>query len=207
MCQGAAGKRRAPQPSERPEVLIPRILNECQHTQTPHLRTIKELVKCRAEHRETFFSVLCNSLRPILLIQEKEPSVERVVKYVSAFSAYRDEEHEEDCNLFVEEFLKYLLVLVDAANKTVRFRASQLIAEVKYSLPNVTNTELFHCTAFHVIGIYSHLGSISVSYLSFMTSFEGRMKLTLRQYWVFYMFLLVSFRREYLSTSSSTHRC
>ncbi|KAG0609362.1 hypothetical protein M758_8G178700 [Ceratodon purpureus] len=130
MCQGASGKRRASQPSERPEVLIPRTLNECQHTQTAHIRTIKELVKCRSEHPETFFASFCDSLRPVYLVQEKEPSVERVVRYVSAFAAYRDEEHAEECNSFVEEFLKHLLVLVDAANKTVRSRACQLIAEV-----------------------------------------------------------------------------
>lgn len=144
MCQGASGKRRASQPSECPEVLIPRTLNECQHTQTAHLRTIRELVKCRSENLETFFSILCDSLRPIFLVQEKEPSVERVVKYVSAFSAYRDEEHAEDCNSFVEDFLKHLLGFVDAANKTVRYRACQLIAEVAFSLLCMPHTRLFH---------------------------------------------------------------
>jgi len=91
-------------------------------------------VKCRSEHRETFFTILCDSLRPIFLVQEKEPSVERVVKYVSAFAAYRDEEYAEDCNSFVEDFLKHLLAFVDAANKTIRFRACQLIAEVASSV-------------------------------------------------------------------------
>lgn len=148
MCQGAAGKRRASQPSERPEVLIPRTLNECQHTQTAHIRTIKELVKCRSEHRETFFSCLCDSLRPIFLVQEKEPSVERVVRYVSTFAAYLDEEHAEDCNSFVEDFLKHLLVLVDAANKTVRYRACQLIAEVKFSLLCISCTSSFRSHPF-----------------------------------------------------------
>jgi condensin complex subunit 3 len=151
MCQGAPGKRRASQPSEPPEVLIPRTLNECQHTQTAHIRTIKELVKCRSENRETFLSSLCNSLRPIFLIQEKEPSVERVVRYVSAFAAYRDEEHAEDCNSFVEDFLKYLLVLVDAANKTVRFRASQLIAEVNFLFYMCSTLAYFIITHFRLV--------------------------------------------------------
>lgn len=144
MCQGASGKRRASQPSERPEVLIPRTLNECQLTQTAHLRTIRELVKCRSENLETFFSTLCNSLRPIFLIQEKEPSVERVVKYVSAFAAYRDEEHAEDCNSFVEDFLKHLLTFVDAANKTVRYRACQMIAEVTFFLLYISYLTVIH---------------------------------------------------------------
>lgn len=47
--------------------------------------------------------------------------MERVVKYVFVFLVYCDEEYEEDCNLFVEEFLKYLLVLVDVVNKIVCF--------------------------------------------------------------------------------------
>ena len=49
-------------------------------------------------------------------------------------TSWRDEEHAEECNLFKEEFLKHLLVLVDAANKTVRSRACQLIARMKFSL-------------------------------------------------------------------------
>ena len=149
MCQGASKTHgRASQLSDPPEVLIPRTLNECQHTQTAHIRTIKELVKCRSEHRETFLSSLCDSLRPIFLVQEKEPRVERVVRYVSAFTAYRDEERAEDCNSFVEDFLKHLLVLVDAGHKTVRFRASQLIGEVRFSLLRMSYTRLFHNHAF-----------------------------------------------------------
>ena len=130
MCKGASGKQRASQPSDPPEILIPRTLNECQHAQTPHLRTIKELVKCRSEHPADFLPVWCQCLRPVFLVQEKELSVERVVKYVSAFAAYRNEEHEQECDAFVEDFLKHLLLLTNAANKTVRYRACQLIAEV-----------------------------------------------------------------------------
>lgn len=56
--------------------------------------------------------------------------MERVVRFVSAFSVYRDKVHAYECDEFVEEFLKHLLQLGAAANKTVRFRACQIIAEV-----------------------------------------------------------------------------
>ncbi|CAK9882254.1 unnamed protein product [Sphagnum jensenii] len=118
--------------SEAPERLIPRTLNECQELQSVHLRTVKELVKCRSGHHgpQRFLKVWCECLRPIFLVRERELAVERVVRFVATFTAYRDEEHANDCDDFVEEFLKHLLQLAEARDRTVRYRTCQLISEV-----------------------------------------------------------------------------
>ncbi|CAM6036363.1 unnamed protein product [Sphagnum compactum] len=118
--------------SEAPERLIPRTLNECQELQSVHLRTVKELVKCRSGHHgpQRFLKVWCECLRPIFLVRERELAVERVVRFVATFTAYRDEEHANDCDDFVEEFLKHLLQLAEASHRTVRYRTCQLISEV-----------------------------------------------------------------------------
>jgi condensin complex subunit 3 len=133
--------------SEAPERLIPRTLNECQELQSVHLRTVKELVKCRSSHHgpQRFLTVWCECLRPIFLVRERELAVERVVRFVATFTAYRDEEHANDCDDFVEEFLKHLLQLAEARDRTVRYRTCQLISEVCVltCIPNLKSSRTF----------------------------------------------------------------
>ncbi len=133
--------------SEAPERLIPRTLNECQELQSVHLRTVKELVKCRSGHHgpQRFLKVWCECLRPIFLVRERELAVERVVRFVATFTAYRDEEHANDCDDFVEEFLKHLLQLAGASDRTVRYRTCQLISEVGVltCIPNLKSSQTF----------------------------------------------------------------
>jgi hypothetical protein len=68
-----------------------------------------------------------------------------VVRFVATFTAYRDEEHANDCDDFVEEFLKHLLQLAEARDRTVRYRTCQLISEVGVltRIPNLKSSQTF----------------------------------------------------------------
>eukprot|EP01018_Ginkgo_biloba_P038171 Gb_36529 [translate_table: standard] len=115
---------------------IARILNECQHSYALHPRRIKELVVVRRDHKEEFMKEWWQTLRPLFLVMKREPAVERIVKFVAAFSAYRDESHGDECDAFLEEFFGILLFSSDASHKAVRFRACQILSEVIMRLPD-----------------------------------------------------------------------
>eukprot|EP00249_Psilotum_nudum_P035636 c56661_g1_i1 orf=121-495(+) len=112
--------------SEAPGAYIARILNECQHSYGLHSRRVKELAAWRLDHKDSFMKEWWTCLVPIFTVFKREPSVERIVKFVAAFAAYRDEEHGNECNTFLEEFFGILLYSSDASNKAVRLRACQL---------------------------------------------------------------------------------
>ncbi|CAM6100840.1 unnamed protein product [Calypogeia fissa] len=111
-------------------VLIPSLLHECQHTLACHPRAIKQLVECRKNDFAEFVEVWIRVLRPMFLVWKREPAVERIVNLASSFTAYCDEELARDCEKFFESFLATLLDWTEAAHKSVRFRACQMISEV-----------------------------------------------------------------------------
>ena len=53
---------------------------------------------------------------------KKEPIVQRIIKLVVAFAAYRDERNgDEICDALLEEFFGIFLYSSGASNKVVRF--------------------------------------------------------------------------------------
>ncbi|KAL3677038.1 hypothetical protein R1sor_026986 [Riccia sorocarpa] len=128
-------EKEQPASALRPEVEVPRILNECQHSVATHPRGIKKLVKCRAVDPDEFLRTWILCFEPLFLVSGREPVVERMIKFAASFTAYWDEVHQDDCEIFVENFLGVLLKWVDASHKAVRFRACQLISEVIIELP------------------------------------------------------------------------
>lgn len=98
------------------------IFNDVQRTVAVHLKNVALLEKYRtscsddADFLENFFE----NVLQVLLVQKKEPSVERIVKFVLTFAAEAD-----DAALFL---LEKLLPLHSSPTKAVRARVCQLLS-------------------------------------------------------------------------------
>eukprot|EP01127_Copromyxa_protea_P023198 TRINITY_DN8624_c0_g3_i1.p1 TRINITY_DN8624_c0_g3~~TRINITY_DN8624_c0_g3_i1.p1 ORF type:complete len:1511 (-),score=427.56 TRINITY_DN8624_c0_g3_i1:47-4435(-) len=82
-------------------------------------------------------------INPILLVGKREPTVERLVKFLVSFSTGQHlSEPNEVIQEFTDFFLKYLLELVAVREKAVRFRSCQLIAGVMAVLSKQESVEI-----------------------------------------------------------------
>lgn len=110
------------------------ILDECRHSHAIHARKLKELSSLRSSTspRSLFLSSFTKALTPLFDFARRTVSSERVVRFVSAFAAGRDEKHAEATDELLDGFLRFLLVASSAALRTARFRACQIISEVKF---------------------------------------------------------------------------
>ncbi|KAG6777373.1 hypothetical protein POTOM_017194 [Populus tomentosa] len=133
---------------------ISKILEETKTSNATHIRKLKDLSLLLFSKRSPnqspqitnsfqFASAFCKSLTPLFLFQRRSASAERVVKFVSVFAASttaRDGKENEGAvaavDGFLEEFLKFLMTASLAANKSVRFRACQIISEIILRLPD-----------------------------------------------------------------------
>ncbi|KAI9396155.1 hypothetical protein POPTR_004G085500v4 [Populus trichocarpa] len=133
---------------------ISKILEETKTSNATHIRKLKELSLLLFSKRSPnqspqipnsfqFASAFCKSLTPLFLFQRRSASAERVVKFVSVFAASttaRDGKENEGAGAagdgFLEEFLRFLMTASLAANKSVRFRACQIISEIILRLPD-----------------------------------------------------------------------
>ncbi|GMI77035.1 EMBRYO DEFECTIVE 2656 [Hibiscus trionum] len=117
---------------------IAKILDEAQASIVTHQRKLKELSavrsKCSSLHQ--FSLAFTKTLTPLFHSLKRTASVERAVRFVSAFSSARDHNDASASDEFLEEFLKFLLVGATAANKAARFRACQIISEIILRLPD-----------------------------------------------------------------------
>ncbi|KAK8569245.1 hypothetical protein V6N12_007777 [Hibiscus sabdariffa] len=117
---------------------IAKILDEAKASIATHQRKLKELSavrsKCSSVHQ--FSVAFTKSLTPLFQALKRTAAMERVVRFVSAFSSARDPNDASASDEFLEEFLKFLLVGATAADKTVRFRACQIISEIILRLPD-----------------------------------------------------------------------
>ncbi|KAK4411778.1 Condensin complex subunit [Sesamum angolense] len=135
---------------------IARLFDEVWTSQAAHVRKLKELVSLRsssplAELCEAF----CRALTPLFNYQRRTASAERIIKFAAVFACSRGGKGDSG-DEFLENFLKFLLVGAAAANKTVRFRACQIVSEIIMRLPDdaeVSNElwdEVIECMRLHV---------------------------------------------------------
>ncbi|TYH44410.1 hypothetical protein ES332_D11G192300v1 [Gossypium tomentosum] len=117
---------------------IAKIVDEAKASNATHLRKLKELsaVRSKSPSVHQFSVAFTKTLTPLFQILKRTATVERVVRFVSAFSSARDPNDTSASDEFLEEFLKFLLVGATAANKTARFRACQIISEIILRLPD-----------------------------------------------------------------------
>lgn len=66
----------------------------------------------------------------VRLCSQREPAVERLVRFVASLATARDADNDGDDDAFHEALLRLLVPLTDAADKAVRFRSCQLVAAI-----------------------------------------------------------------------------
>lgn len=109
-----------------------RIFDEARTSYATHNRKLKELAAIRSKVASIhqFSAAFAKTLTPLFQVQRRTASAERVVRFVSVFTGIRGPENISACEVFLEDFLRFLLVGAGAANKTARFRCCQIISEV-----------------------------------------------------------------------------
>lgn len=112
---------------------IAKILDEARSSNATHNRKLKELCALRSKSKSSseFFTAFSKALIPLFSFHRKITSAERVVRFISFFVTARDPNFGSHADEFLEEFLKCLLVASCAANKSARFRACQIVSEVR----------------------------------------------------------------------------
>ncbi|CAB4302517.1 unnamed protein product [Prunus armeniaca] len=125
----------------RREVLnaqITQILNDARTSNATHNRKLKELSALRSKTSSSslFFSAFCKTLTPLFAFQRRTASAERTVRFISAFAMARDSGPASQCDAFLEDFLRFLLPVSAAANRTHRFRACQIVSLIILQLPD-----------------------------------------------------------------------
>ncbi|KAF8026871.1 hypothetical protein BT93_F3382 [Corymbia citriodora subsp. variegata] len=116
---------------------IAKILDETRASHATHNRKLKELAALRSH--PNFFASFSGTLVPLFSFQQRNPSAERIVRFVAAFAGARPPKAPSSggCDgAFLEKFLGFLLVAASASNKTARFRACQIISEIILRLPD-----------------------------------------------------------------------
>ncbi|KAK9811687.1 hypothetical protein WJX72_008386 [[Myrmecia] bisecta] len=111
----------------KPAYSVFRIFNECQKSSAAHNKCAKLLWQLQEKAEDSCFQDICTCLQHILVVAQKEPAVERSVRFVAAFVSWRPEDRSEDCDDFVEQLLTWLLSVAAAKDKAVRYRACQLL--------------------------------------------------------------------------------
>ncbi|PQQ01291.1 condensin complex subunit 3 isoform X1 [Prunus yedoensis var. nudiflora] len=117
---------------------IAQILNDASTSNATHNRKLKELSALRSKTSSSslFFSAFCKTLTPLFAFQRRTASAERTVRFVSAFATARDSGPASQCDAFLEDFLRFLLPVSAAANRTHRFRACQIVSSIILQLPD-----------------------------------------------------------------------
>ena len=115
---------------------VSEIFGEAQRHSAVHKSSVKKLQALlkdmeNEERDEVFQTILCGFVDQYLLIAKKETAVERVVKFFCDFMS--DCSLSEDDTLF-SKGIEHLLQRSLAADKNVRYRATQSIAMIISSL-------------------------------------------------------------------------
>ncbi|KAL2504459.1 ARM repeat superfamily protein [Abeliophyllum distichum] len=124
---------------------IARVLDDVRSSNATHIRKLKDLSTLRASSPVQFFTAFSKALVPLFNFQRRTASAERMVKFVSLFAFTPDAKNGSNSDEFLENFLRFLLLAAEAANKTARFRACQIISEIIMRLPDdaEVNSELW----------------------------------------------------------------
>lgn len=110
---------------------IASVLDEAKASNATHIRKLKDLSNLRSSSPLKFFAAFSKTLTPLFNLQRRIGSAERIVRFVSIFATTRDAINSgADSDSFLQEFLRFLILASNAANKTARFRACQIISEV-----------------------------------------------------------------------------
>ncbi|KAK2652547.1 hypothetical protein Ddye_012403 [Dipteronia dyeriana] len=146
---------------------VAKILDDSRMSIATHNRKLKELLAIRSKSPSMaqFSSAFYKTLTPVFRVHRRTPSTDRVVRFVSTFACVTDHE-------FLEGFLRFLLVGFVAADRTVRFRACQIVSEIIMRLPDDTEVsnevwnEVIECMKVRVEDKVSLIRTFAVRSLS-----------------------------------------
>ncbi|CAL9242290.1 unnamed protein product [Arabidopsis halleri] len=111
---------------------IAKILNETRTSYATHNRKLKELATIRSKLSSSesessssirqFSSVFFKTLTPLFIAaQRRTAAAQRVVRFAAEFACLRsNSDDDSDCDEFLEEFLRFLVVGSVAANRNAR---------------------------------------------------------------------------------------
>lgn len=109
------------------------ILDEVRTSYATHNRKLKELslLRSKSPSPSHFFTAFSKALIPLFNFHKRLASADRIVSFVSSFTSVRHPTDAAVCDEFLDHFLHFLLVAAAASDKTVRFRACQIVSEVR----------------------------------------------------------------------------
>ncbi|KZV49788.1 condensin complex subunit 3 [Dorcoceras hygrometricum] len=116
---------------------IAKVLDEARISQATHIRKLKELADFRSSRPPIeFIGAFSRAITPLFNFHRRTASADRIIKFVAVFACSRNAKDAASCDEFLENFLRFLILASGAANKTVRFRACQIISEIIVRLPD-----------------------------------------------------------------------
>jgi condensin complex subunit 3 len=119
---------------------IPDVLNECQKTFAVHRKCLKALRKIQSQDPKKFIKDFVPYLNRVLVVFKREPAVERVVQFVVNFATYTEGNSRPNEN-FAIYVIGYLLQYTNVKEKAVRFRSTQIIANIINSMSEESEIE------------------------------------------------------------------
>jgi condensin complex subunit 3 len=127
------------------QALIDQALEKCQLNDSVHPAVVRELHKAHKKNPPKFRRAFVDECNQVLLILKREPTVERLIRFLVAFATghhIKDVSSTELVQEFTDFFLKYLLALVVVREKAVRFRCCQLISGIVEAFSKQEQVEL-----------------------------------------------------------------
>ncbi|KAI3867044.1 hypothetical protein MKX03_028928 [Papaver bracteatum] len=119
---------------------IAEMIDDCRKSNAIRNLKSKEVgvIRSSSSSPNKFFPAFSKTLVPDF--HRKLASVNRNVRFVSTFAVRRDEKNGgSPCDLFLEEFIRFLLTGAVSANGTTRVRSCQIISEIMMRLPDDAN--------------------------------------------------------------------
>jgi len=138
---GKKGGKKAPQKDAAEEKKAPprvnalaKVLHDAQRSVASHKRGFETLAQIQTADPEAFVDDFVDMLKRVLVVPKKEPSVDRLLTFFTKY-ATRPCEDPETRDQFAEFLMRFCLEHTAAADKQVRGRVCQIVAQVLNNMP------------------------------------------------------------------------
>jgi condensin complex subunit 3 len=110
---------------------IPHLFDDAQRSATSHRKNAQALRQLLRRHSDptAYFTEFSCALNRLMGLKKRDPTIERSVKFVTAFIGLLQESDDDSGeSVFTELYLGYLIRGMNAKDKVVRLRSCQLVA-------------------------------------------------------------------------------
>ena len=132
--------------------ILGRYMNECQYSEAIHPQYVISIGKLFAKNYSETYRQFIKIINKILIISRDEVSVDRIIKFIAKVVISRigksneeslsqssqnenlSQESDNDLPSLIDLVIKYLIEVGDSNEKVVRWRSSQIIANIIKSL-------------------------------------------------------------------------